>query len=67
MLRADDGNVETIDCRDAVGYPFFGQMIRDALNGTERAMPRDHIFKAAELSMHAHAHAHAHGTMDRTA
>ncbi|MDG2278436.1 MAG: Gfo/Idh/MocA family oxidoreductase [Pseudomonadales bacterium] len=67
VLKADDGNVETIDCRDSVGYPFFGLMILDALNGTERAMTQDHIFKAAELSMQAQAHAHAHGTMDRTA
>ena len=34
-----------------VGYPFFGEMILDCLNGTEKAMTQDHIFKAQELSL----------------
>ncbi len=55
VLKADTGSVETIDCLDAVGYPFFGQLILDALNGTEHAMTQEHIFKAAELSMQAQA------------
>lgn len=29
-----------------VGFPFFSQMIRDSLNGTETAMAQAHIFKA---------------------
>ncbi len=36
-----------------VGFPFFGQMIRDSLNGTETAMTQAHIFKAAELCVKA--------------
>ncbi|MDD4316510.1 MAG: Gfo/Idh/MocA family oxidoreductase [Clostridia bacterium] len=36
-----------------VGYPFFGQLIRDILDGTEIAMTQDHAFKAAELSIKA--------------
>lgn len=36
-----------------VGYPFFGQLIRDILDGTEIAMTQDHAFKAAELSVKA--------------
>ena len=36
-----------------VGYPFFGQLITDILNGTEIAMTQEHAFKAAELSIKA--------------
>lgn len=36
-----------------VGYPFFGQLIRDCLNRTETAMTQEHAFKAAELCMQA--------------
>ncbi len=59
ILKADNGSVETIDCLDRVGYPFFGQLILDAMNGTETAMSQAHIFKAAELSMKAQLAAQA--------
>ncbi|WP_166244206.1 Gfo/Idh/MocA family protein [Paenibacillus turpanensis] len=36
-----------------VGYPFFGQLILDCLNGTEKAMTQAHTFKAAELCLRA--------------
>lgn len=36
-----------------VGYPFFGQLIRDILDGTENAMTQAHAFKAAELCIKA--------------
>lgn len=36
-----------------VGYPFFGEMILDILNGTSVAMTQGHTFKAAELACHA--------------
>ncbi len=55
VIKADGLDVQTIDCLDQVGYPFFGELILDALNGTERAMTQAHIFKAAELSMRAQA------------
>jgi predicted dehydrogenase len=32
-----------------VGYPYFGQLIRDCLDRTEHAMSQAHAFKAAEL------------------
>ncbi|HTW09770.1 MAG TPA: Gfo/Idh/MocA family oxidoreductase [Acidimicrobiales bacterium] len=32
-----------------VGYPFFGELVLDCLERTERAMTQDHAFKAAEL------------------
>lgn len=34
-----------------VGFPYFGQLILDCLNRTETAMPQEHAFKAAELSL----------------
>lgn len=39
------------DLSGKVGYPFFGEMILDCMNGTEKAMTQDHIFKAQELSL----------------
>ena len=36
-----------------VGFPFFGQLIRDCLDRTETAMPQEHSFKAAELCIKA--------------
>ncbi len=34
-----------------VGFPYFGALILDILNGTENAMTQEHTFKAAELSL----------------
>jgi len=38
-----------------VGFPFFGQLILDCLNGTETAMTQEQAFKAAELCLKAQA------------
>jgi predicted dehydrogenase len=38
-----------------VGFPFFGRLILDCVNGTETAMSQDHAFKAAELCLKAQA------------
>jgi predicted dehydrogenase len=38
-----------------VGYRFFGEMILDCLNRTEKAMTQAHAFKAAELCLKAQA------------
>ncbi len=40
-----------------VGYPFFGELILDCLNGTGNAMPQKHTFLAARLSLEAQAQA----------
>ena len=34
-----------------VGFPFFGQLILDCLERTEKAMTQEHTFKAAELCL----------------
>ncbi|MCL2376950.1 MAG: Gfo/Idh/MocA family oxidoreductase [Defluviitaleaceae bacterium] len=41
------------DIEGKVGFPFFGQLILDCINGTENAMTQEHAFKAAELSVKA--------------
>ena len=38
-----------------VGFPFFGELILDCLNRTEKAMTQEHAFKAAELCLKAQA------------
>ncbi len=38
-----------------VGFPFFGLLIRDCLERSERAMTQAHAFKAAELCLRAQA------------
>jgi predicted dehydrogenase len=53
IFLTDRDGLREIDCLGRVGYPFFGQLILDSLNGTEQAMSQAHIFKAAELSMQA--------------
>ena len=42
-----------------VGYRFFGELILDCLQRTEKAMTQTHAFKAAELSLQAQAVADA--------
>jgi predicted dehydrogenase len=38
-----------------MGYPFFGQLIRDCLERTERAMTQEHTFLAIDLALQAEA------------
>jgi predicted dehydrogenase len=40
-----------------VGFPFFGQFIRDCLERTETSMTQEHAFLAAELCLRAQAQA----------
>ena len=40
-----------------VGFPYFGQLIRDCLDRTEIAMPQQHTFLAAALALQAQAQA----------
>lgn len=49
-----DGTSEhRFSVRGKVGYPFFGELVRDCLDRTETAMPQGHAFKAAELCIAA--------------
>lgn len=40
-----------------VGFPYFGELILDCLNGTEKAMSQRHTFLTAELALKAQAEA----------
>lgn len=53
IFLVDGNNEQEIECEGKVGFPFFGELILDILNGTDRAMTQDHVFRAAELSMEA--------------
>lgn len=46
----DDGE-QHLELNGKVGFPFFGELILDCLNGTEKAMAQAHAFKAAELCL----------------
>ncbi|WP_438348338.1 Gfo/Idh/MocA family protein [Paenibacillus sp. FA6] len=37
--------------RGQIGFPFFGELIKDCIARTEYAMTQDHAFKAAELCL----------------
>ena len=43
--------------RGQVGFPYFGQLIRDCLDRTETAMTQRHTFLAIELALQAQAQA----------
>jgi predicted dehydrogenase len=45
-----------IDCRDA-DLPYYGNLVRDAVERSETAMPQAHCFKATELALRAQAQA----------
>jgi len=51
-----DGNGEQhLHVEGQIGFPFFGELILDCLNRTEKAMTQTHVFKAAELCLRAQA------------
>ena len=51
LFLVDGQGEHRIPCAGKVGFPFFGQLILDCLNGTEHAMTQEHTFKAAELCL----------------
>ncbi len=53
LYLVDHEGEKRISCRGKIGFPFFGKMILDLVNGTDHAMTQEHCFKAAELSMKA--------------
>jgi predicted dehydrogenase len=57
VLWADSRGEHRFDAAGQVGYPYFGQLVRDCLDRTDLAMSQEHTFKAAELCVVAEAHA----------
>ena len=52
FLVSGDGE-QMIRASGVTGFPFFGDLILDCLNRTERAMTQAHAFRAAELAIRA--------------
>lgn len=52
FLVNGDGE-QRFNATGTVGYPFFGELIRDCLDRTETAMTQAHALKAAEISVKA--------------
>lgn len=53
IYLVDGKGEQVIDCKGKIGFPFFGLMILDCLNRTEKAQQQAHAFMTAELSMRA--------------
>ena len=53
VLFTDSTGEHRMDVYGKVGFPFFGQMIRDCLDGTETAMTQAHIFESMRLALEA--------------
>lgn len=55
LILVDGTGEHRLALAGQVGFPFFGQMIRDCLDGSETAMSQEHIFLAAQLALEAQA------------
>ena len=55
LYLVDDKGEHHLNLTGQVGFPFFGELILDCLNRTEKAMTQAHAFKAAELCLRAQA------------
>lgn len=55
LYLVDDKGEHHLHVAGKVGFRFFGDLILDCLNRTEKAMTQAHAFKAAELCLRAQA------------
>jgi predicted dehydrogenase len=55
VYYVDEHGEHHINVTGKVGFRFFGELILDCLNRTEKAMTQAHVFKAAELCLRAQA------------
>lgn len=53
LYLVDDRGEHHVEVAGKVGFRFFGELILDCLNRTEKAMTQAHAFKAAELCVRA--------------
>ncbi len=51
LILVDEKGEQFLNVAGQVGFRFFGELILDCLNRTERAMTQTHAFKAAELCL----------------
>jgi predicted dehydrogenase len=55
VYLVDEQGEHHLEVAGKVGFRFFGELILDCLNRTEKAMTQRHVFKAAELCLRAQA------------
>jgi len=55
LYLVDEKGEQHLELAGKVGFRFFGELIIDCLNRTEKAMTQAHAFKAAELCLKAQA------------
>lgn len=55
VYLVDDKGEHHLEVAGKVGFRFFGELILDCLNRTEKAMTQRHVFKSAELCLRAQA------------
>jgi len=53
LFLVNNDSEQYIDVNGKVGFPYFGELVLDCLNRTEKAMTQEHAFKAAELCVTA--------------
>ncbi len=53
----DEAGEEHLSARGLMGFPFFGQLVRDVLDRSETAMTQEHAFRAIELAITAESQA----------
>ncbi len=53
VLLANHEGEKRFSVGGQIGFPYFGRLIRDSLDGTDLAMGQEHTFKAAELCLTA--------------
>ncbi|GAB1488409.1 hypothetical protein MASR2M8_08540 [Opitutaceae bacterium] len=53
LYLVDDKGEQHLEVGGKVGFRFFGELILDCPNRTEKAMTQAHIFKVAELCLKA--------------
>ncbi len=53
LFLVDHQGERHVELAGKIGFPFFGQLVRDSLDGTETAMTQAHIFMSAELCLEA--------------
>jgi hypothetical protein len=55
LFLVDEQGEQHLELAGKVGFRFFGELMLDCLNRTEKAMTQTHAFKAAELCLKAQA------------
>jgi len=53
VYMVDEQGEHHIPVHGRVGFPYFGSLVLDCLQGTDLAMPQAHTFRAAELCLRA--------------